>query len=87
MKSSSEEKTSKKEIKYGHFLPLVVVSNTFAGGVVILVLGGIFTSGNFPFKLFNSISFCDNATVGTLIFFGAIAKGWTFFSIEKIALV
>lgn len=68
-------------------LPLIVVVSTvtvasFDGNLALT------ESPDFPFKLFNSISFCDNATVGTLFtFFDATDCVGPFFSMEKIALV
>lgn len=45
-------------------------------------------SPNFPFKLFNSISFCDSVIVGKLFtFFDMTDCVGTFLSMENIALV
>lgn len=68
-------------------LPLIVVVSTatvasFDGNLALT------ESPNFPFKLFNSISFCDSIIVGELFtFFDVTDCVGTFFSMEKIALV
>lgn len=72
------------KLKRKKCLPLIVVVSTI---VVASFEDGLeFTElTDFSFKLFSSISFCDNGAVG---FFGIIdGDGATFFSSENIALV
>lgn len=75
-----------------NILPFIVVASIVTGAATTAVTSfndnfTLAVSDDFIFKLFNSISFCDN--VGTFDFFGIKrgGGGGTFFSIENIALV